>query len=150
MDSVQRNMQVFASGDRSWNARTDDFIMAHTPDCVVHQPGSHEPRVGRADHMADMEVFFKAFPDIEIGPVGDDGRPRYQTQFGSGEWMAGISVMSGTHEGELNLFGRVVPPTGKKVEITLATIARFEDGKIAEEYLFYDMLLLAKDLGVWP
>jgi ketosteroid isomerase-like protein len=149
-DTVARNMDIFRRGDRSWNARTDEFLHAHTDDVTVHQPGSHLPRTDIDQHAADMQVFFQAFEDITIGPVGEQGFPEYKVQFGSGDWMAGISVMSGTHTGALDLFGLKVPPTGKKIDITLATIARFEDGKIAEEHLFYDMMLLALDLGVWP
>ncbi len=150
MDIVAKNMEIFRRGDRSWNARTEEFLRAHTDDVRVYQPGSHEPRVGVKDHGADMDAFFAAFEDITIGPVGPEGFPEYKVQFGSGDWMAGISVMTGTHTGELNLYGLIVPPTGKKLDITLATIARFEDGKIAEEYLFYDMMLVAIELGVWP
>ncbi|MGY0500341.1 ester cyclase [Nocardia sp. FBN12] len=150
MDKVSENMDIFRRGDRSWNARTAEFLRAHTDDVVVHQPGSHVPRAGVGMHEADMQVFFDAFADITIGPVGDDGFPEYKVQFGSGDWMAGISVMTGTHTGTFNLYGLSVPPTGREVEITLATIARFDNGKIAEEYLFYDLLLLAIDLGVWP
>lgn len=86
-----------------------------------------------------MDVFFAAFEDITIGPVGEGNFPEYKAQFGAGEWMAGISVMTGTHTGMLNICGYEIQPTGKKVDITLATIARFENEKIAEEYLFYDL-----------
>ncbi|MEV6769278.1 ester cyclase [Nocardia sp. NPDC051030] len=147
---VKQNMVTFGHGDRSWNARTQEFIESHTEDVVVYQPGSHEPRVGRHDHWGDMEGFWSAFSDITIGPVGPEGIPMYKEQFGSGDKMCGVSVMTGTHTGTLNLFGLEVPPTGKKVDIELCTVATFKDGKIAEERLYYDMLLLAMDLGVWP
>ncbi|WP_433323769.1 ester cyclase [Spirillospora sp. CA-294931] len=148
--TVARNLEAFRERDRSWNARAKDFIDAHTVDVVVHRPGSREPTRGNRAHWEEMEALWDAFTDVTIGPVGPDGSPRYGTQFGSGDVVCATSVVSGTHDGELNLFGKLIPPTGRRVEITLCTVARFENGKIAEEHLFYDLMLLAKDLGVWP
>jgi len=34
--------------------------------------------------------------------------------------------------------GTVKQPTGKKVRLNIATIARWENGRIVEEYLFWD------------
>jgi hypothetical protein len=39
-------------------------------------------------------------------------------------------------------------PTGRKVDVELCTVARWEDGQIVEENLFYDLVTFMKQIGV--
>jgi steroid delta-isomerase-like uncharacterized protein len=55
-------------------------------------------------------------------------------------------VIRGTHKGEF----MGIPATGKEVVVTGITLARIEDGKIAEEWSQADMLGLMQQLGVVP
>jgi ketosteroid isomerase-like protein len=51
----------------------------------------------------------------------------------------------GSHEGA----GRKqIPPTGKSFEVDFCTVARWENGEIVEENLFYDVVGLMGQLGV--
>ena len=59
--------------------------------------------------------------------------------FGHGEWTAGISISEGNWVKPITLKdGTVLEPTGQPVSLKIATIARWENGRIAEEYLFWD------------
>jgi hypothetical protein len=42
----------------------------------------------------------------------------------------------------------LVPPTGKRMEITGITIERFADGKVVEEWTNFDALGLMQQLGL--
>jgi len=44
--------------------------------------------------------------------------------------------------------GRIIPPTGKTFELEFCTVARWKDGEIVEEKLFYDQIGLLKQIGV--
>jgi predicted ester cyclase len=55
-------------------------------------------------------------------------------------------VIRGTHQGEF----MGIPATGKEVVVTGITLARIEEGKIAEEWSQADMLGLMQQLGVVP
>jgi steroid delta-isomerase-like uncharacterized protein len=55
-------------------------------------------------------------------------------------------VIRGTHQGEF----MSIPATNKEVVVTGITLARIEDGKIAEEWTQADMLGLMQQLGVVP
>ena len=46
--------------------------------------------------------------------------------------------------------GTVLEPTGKKVRLKIATIARWENGRIAEEYLFWDNADWNRQIGLTP
>jgi steroid delta-isomerase-like uncharacterized protein len=55
-------------------------------------------------------------------------------------------VIRGTHEGEF----MGIPATGKEVVVTGITIARLENGKIAEEWSQVDMFGAMQQMGVVP
>ncbi len=76
-----------------------------------------------------------AFSDIEF--TVDDA-------FASGDKLAKRWTFRATHTGELN----GIEPTGKRITLVGATLARMEDGKIAEERDFADDLGLMQQLGV--
>ena len=44
--------------------------------------------------------------------------------------------------------GKVIQPTGKKFKIRIVTLVRWENGRIAEEYLFWDNLDWNRQIGI--
>jgi len=60
------------------------------------------------------------------------------------EWLAVRFTSRGTNTGEF--LGN--PPTGNRVEISEVVIFRLEDGQIAEQWVYPDMLSLQRQLGV--
>jgi predicted ester cyclase len=44
--------------------------------------------------------------------------------------------------------GKEIAPTGKSFDVDFCTIARWVDGKIAEENLMYDLMTFMKQLGL--
>jgi predicted ester cyclase len=55
---------------------------------------------------------------------------------------------TGTHTGEWNLFGALLPPTGKKTTIMMVFIWRIVNGKLVEGWEVDDNLEFLKQLGV--
>lgn len=55
---------------------------------------------------------------------------------------------TGTHTGEWNLFGVVLPPTGKQITLNMVFIWRLEDGKLVEGWEVDSDLGFLKGLGV--
>ena len=99
----------------------------------------HEPRadiVGIARVREQVSGLRAAFPDLHfeasIYPSNDDG------EFVTRRW-----TMTGTHEGEW----MGVAPTGVKVESTGMALSRFENGKIAEEWIHRDDLGFMRQIG---
>ncbi len=69
--------------------------------------------------------------------------------FGYGEWTAGISICEGTWVKPITTKeGKILKPTGKKVTIKIATIARWENERIVEEYLFWDNADWNRQIGL--
>ena len=44
--------------------------------------------------------------------------------------------------------GKDIPPTGKSFEVDFCTVARWVNGEILEENLFYDVVGMMRQLGL--
>jgi len=99
---------------------------------VGHFPGGDTVH-GREGLAAEVIAHRKAFPDwteeVEDEIIDDD---RVAVRFTS----------RGTNTGDF--LGN--PPTGSRVEISEVAIFRLEDGKIAEQWVYPDMLSLERQL----
>lgn len=137
------NMELMQTLDDAWNAQDwDTFESRHKPDTIVRWPGQG-PTHGVHDHRAECVQFFRTFPDNRL-----ENRP-YKVFFASGDWTCSIARLTGTMTGPLVLAdGTEVPPTGKRFEVDFCTVARWHDGQIVEENLFYDLIGVLQQLGV--
>lgn len=76
-----------------------------------------------------------AFPDFKIVR---------EQRISEGDLTVMRWTASGTHKGEFN----GVPATGRWVETSGVTITQIENGRIANEFVYYDRLRLLEQLGV--
>ena len=141
--TAQKNMELMQTLDDAWNSRDwDTFDRRHKPDVVVRWPGQ-PPTHGRRDHRAESIELSKTFPDNHVG-----NRP-YKVFFASGDWTCSIARFTGTMTGSMKgPDGEEIAPTGKSFEVDFCTVARWENGEIVEENLFYDLVGLMRQIGV--
>jgi ketosteroid isomerase-like protein len=137
------NMELMQTLDDAWNAQDwDTFAGRHKDDVVVRWPGQ-PPTRGRHDHRSEAIQMFKTFPDNHVG-----NRP-YKTFFASGDWTCSIARFTGTMTGPMKgADGKEIPPSGKSFEVDFCTVARWDDGQIVEENLFYDLVSFMKQIGL--
>ena len=139
------NLERMYALDEAWNARDwDTFDAYHDPgDVVVYWPGREKtPTLGGSDHRAESVRFCKAFPDNKV-------KHPYDVLFGDGDYTAFVTTFTGTFTGPLELpDGTTIEPTGKSFEVVFSTIARWQDGKIVEEYLKYDNASFMQQIGL--
>ena len=108
-----------------------DDVKVYNPDGTITEP--MDP------HAEELQFLFDTF-DFRVTD--------HIVGFGYGDWTAGISISEGKWVKPLKMpDGTVLQPTGKKVKIKIATIARWENGRIAEEYLFWDNLDWFRQIG---
>ena len=140
----ERNMELFQTLDNAWNAQDQDvFVARHKPDVVVYWPGKPEPTRGIEDHLAESIDFWNTFPDQHL-----DNDP-YKVFFASGDWTCSIAHFTGTMKGPMKQAdGSEIPPTGKSFDIDFCTVARWHEGQIVEENLFYDLVTFMKHIGL--
>ena len=88
-----------------------------------------------------------SFPDIKIRPyvfMGgiDVGESEWASEAGS-EWVSGCGYLTGTFMNDW--LG--IPATGIKTNIWFGQFYKMRDGKIAESYVQYDVLAVARQAG---
>ena len=109
-----------------------DEVIVHNPDGTKTSPFS--------PHAEELDFLFDTFDFVVTDHI---------VGFGHGEWTAGISISEGKWVKPITLpNGSVLQPTGKKVRLKIATIARWENGRIAEEYLFWDNADWNRQIGL--
>ena len=108
-----------------------------TPNYAHHD--SSTPDVGRGPESEKRRatLYRTAFPDIRL---------TVEDIIAEGETVVARWSCRGTHKGDLN----GIAPTGKQVDITGVSIARFTNGKIFEGFVNWDALSLMQQLGVVP
>lgn len=120
--------------DAAWDrGEVDAFDTLLSPDYQRH--GGHGSALDRDSFKASIVSTREAFPDIvtkidEIVLDGDRAAIRWRS----------IGRHTGTFLG--------VPPTGKSVEVSGATFARFDGDRIAEEFVTWDPRALLSALGI--
>jgi ketosteroid isomerase-like protein len=138
-----RNKELMQTLDDAWNNQDlETFSRRHTDDCIVRWPGK-PPTHGVEAHRKEALEFFRAFPDQHL-----DNRP-YKTLFASGEWTCSIAHFTGTFTGPLiGPDGKEIAPTDKRFAVDFCTVARWKEGQIVEENLFYDLTTFMKQIGL--
>lgn len=112
----------------------------HADDVLVYNPDGSLTE-GMDKHKHEMQWLFDTFPDIAIN--------QHPIKFGSDNWTAGMSVTTGTFTAPMKLQnGTVIQPTGKSFSIRIVTLVRWDNGRIAEEYLFWDNADWNKQIGL--
>ena len=143
MSVEEQNRQLMQTLDDSWNAQDlDTFAKRHKPDVVVRWPGQ-PPTHGVDAHRAEAIAFFKAFPNPRLG-----NRP-YKVLIASGDWTCSVAHFTGTMTGPMQgPDGKEIPPTGKSFDVDFCTVARWDNGQIVEENLFYDLVTFMRQIGL--
>jgi hypothetical protein len=137
--------ELMQQADDSWNTRDwEAFESLHDPDCVVYWPGFEAtPTKGVSSHRAEAEAFCAAFPDNRV-----HNRP-YRILFNSDGFSCFVTRFTGTFTQQWKLpDGIVIEPTGRAFDVLYSTAARWKDGRIVEEYLFWDSATFRSQAGL--
>jgi predicted ester cyclase len=125
---------AFAALRRRDFAAAAEFL---SPDFIINLAGTPHQMRGRDRWRKNTEIFFSAFPDIQV---------ETQDMFASGDRVAVRFRFTGTQSGE---FLRQ-QPTGRRVDYQSYEIYRIANGKIAEEWICTDMLTILTQIGAFP
>jgi len=108
-----------------------------TPTYTHHDSSSPDLGRGPDSEKKRATLYRNAFPDIRF---------TVEDIIAEGETVMARWSCRGTHKGDLS----GIPPTGKQVNITGVSIARFANGKMEEGWVNWDALALMQQLGVVP
>ena len=126
----------------AWNSHDAEQIEPLvTEDIVWLDPALPEPARGVGEVKEFMRTSWAAFPDLRFtaGPMWLDPHEVSMTW----AWR-----MVGTNSGPLEPPG--FAPTGRRIDIDGIDVWDFADGRIERYRAYYDMALVARQLGVMP
>jgi steroid delta-isomerase-like uncharacterized protein len=132
---AERYSEVWSSHD------ADKIEPLVTEDIVWLDPALPEPARGVEEVKEFMRTSWAAFPDLRFtpGPMWLDPHEDSMTW----AWR-----MEGTNSGPLEPPG--FAPTGRRIDIDGIDVWDFADGRIERYRAYYDMALVARQLGVMP
>jgi len=126
--TVEKNLNNF--DDLDFNVyshqKWDEMHRSHAEDIIVHYPDGTTTH-GLKEHLDRSKKIFSFAPDTAV----------------TGVWR-------GTFTKPMVLAdGKVIAPNGKRFEIEMATVGRWNDaGTMDEEWLFYDDYTFMRQLGL--
>lgn len=123
------------------NQKWDLFSISHDENIKVYYPDGSVSVGLYPNHIDALTPMFVFAPDTKI--------KEHPVRFGSGNWTAVIGEMEGTFSHPMPIGnGMSIPPTGKTFKLSMATIGHWKDGKMIEEYLFWDNQAFMKQIGL--
>jgi len=124
------------------NQKWDKFNHSHADNIKVYYPDGSTTTGLYPEHIDMLKPLFVFAPDTKIR--------EHPIAFGRGEWTCVVGVLEGTFSAPMPIGnGKTIPPTGKKFKLRMATIGKWgTDGKMTEEYLFWDNQSLLKQIGL--
>lgn len=140
-DEQKRNLANFDDLDfRVYSGQKwDQFSRSHAPDILVHYPDGSTTK-GLPEHIARLKPQFAFAPDTRIS--------EHPIRLANSNFTAVEGFMTGTFSRPMDLGGgKTLQPTGKKFNLGMVTIGRWENGLMEEEWLFWDNAAFMKQIG---
>jgi hypothetical protein len=123
------------------NQKWDSLNVSNADNIKVYYPDGSITIGLIPQHLDALKPMFVFAPDTKI--------KSHPVRFGSGDWTAVIGEMEGTFSQPMPISnGITIPPTGKQFHLSMATIGHWKDGKMIEEYLFWDNQVFMKQIGL--
>lgn len=118
-----------------------NFNISHDDNIKVYYPDGNITTGLNPQHIDMLTPMFEFAPDTKI--------KNHPVKFGSGDWTCVIGEMEGTFSKPMSIGnGKIIPPTNKKFKLSMATIGHWKEGKMIEEYLFWDNQSFMKQIGL--
>jgi steroid delta-isomerase-like uncharacterized protein len=132
--------KVAAENVAAVNANDAERLRAtYATDAVAIAP---DARLEGADAIVDyVMVWAHAFPDM---------RQTVENELVAGDWVVSEFTVEGTHTGTLASPDGDIPATNRRATARGVQIQRVQDGKIAEEHIYFDQLEILSQLGLVP
>ncbi|MBX2904837.1 MAG: ester cyclase [Taibaiella sp.] len=118
----------------------DLLSVSHDDNILVHYPDG-STTTGLHDHIEQLKPMFVFAPDTKVS--------EHPVKFAVNGWTSVIGTLEGTFTEPMPIGGgKTIPPTGKKFKLSMSTVAHWKNGKMIEEYLFWDNQAFLKQIGL--
>jgi len=141
---TEHRLLVFDTLDYDFysNQKWDMFNHSHADNIKVYYPDGNITTGLAPQHIDMLTPMFAFAPDTKI--------KTHPVRFGSGDYTCVIGEMEGTFSKPMPIGnGKTIPPTGKHFKLSMATVGHWgADGKMSEEFLFWDNQAFMKQIGL--
>ena len=137
MSAEENKASIRRYVEEAWNKGSVDIIDELMATHYARHMAISAPPLTREGQKQRILGFRRAFPDLRL---------TIEDMVAEGEKVSFRLTLRGTHQGEF----MCVPPTGKQIVVGAVDVARFEDGKVAEQWGQTDMLGLLQQIGAVP
>jgi predicted ester cyclase len=131
------NLAATRSGFEAFNKHDLKAMDEMTPDGYKLIEIGQAKDMNKKEALASLKEMFSAFPDVTVTAP---------TMWAAGDYVVSEGSLTGTNTGDLKSMG--MKKTGKKVNVRFLQIARYENGRVMEEWLFYNGAAFAAQLGL--
>jgi len=124
------------------NQKWDMFNHSHADNIKVYYPDGSITTGLYPQHIDQLKPLFAFAPDTKI--------KTHPIKFGRGDWTCVVGIMEGTFSKPMDIGnGKSIPPTNKSFKLSMTTVGHWgADGKMSEEYLFWDNQAFMKQIGL--
>jgi steroid delta-isomerase-like uncharacterized protein len=136
--TMQNKLMARRVFEEYWNKHESNFTPdLYTKNFTLSDPFVATPGRGLEAAKKYFETYTRVFPDLTF---------TIEEQVAEGDTVVTRLLATGTHEGEL--FG--VPATHVKATVSCVVFHRFEDGRIASAFSFWDAFSFLRATGAFP
>ncbi len=122
------------------NRRDDEGLVTHLDEsCVLLDVAESLSFRGKQGARDEVRRWLDAMPDARI---------QVTNLVEAGDQVIAEYVGRGTHTAPLGSGASAIPPTGRKVELQLCDVVRFQQGRIIGIRNYYDFATIARQLGI--
>ncbi|CAN5210588.1 hypothetical protein BH23BAC1_BH23BAC1_33100 [soil metagenome] len=135
------NNDLITRTEKAFNQHDLDALTSlFAENAIVRDPFYPSPLNGREEIRKDLEIFFKAFPDLKV---------KVNNKMVSKDWEAGEFEVTGTNNGPLESPTGTISPTNRQIKIYMSSFVRVnENGLAVENNRYYDIAGLFQQLGL--
>lgn len=121
-----------------WNTGNPEVAkQLYAENAERYDPNQPEPNRGPQQITRYISEVRTGFPDFKL---------EIKQRTAEGDRLVTHWTCTGTHKGEF----QGIPPSGKRINISGLALARIENGRVAEERVYFDRLTMLEQLGAVP
>lgn len=137
-DAERANVEIFRANMAAFNAHDQKTLASmNAADSVFHDYTQPKDMTS-ADNINGLVQLFKGFPDAMLEAA---------SMWGAGDYVVTEGTFSGTNKGAVPMMG-IKKATGKAAKVRFLEITKIEAGKIKEDWLVFDSMAFAAQLGL--
>jgi steroid delta-isomerase-like uncharacterized protein len=129
---AEQDVEAFNRGDWGLTRRL------YAPDAVYDERATGRRIEGVEEMISALQAWKEAFPDA---------RGTITNAFSSGDQAVQEITWEGTQSGELETPQGAIPASNRRVTVYAVQVHTIEDGRIAENRHYFDMLGLLQQIG---